>query len=105
MSREFPWVQVAALARANTTDIERAADSLENARRPRIHTFIATSDIHLNLKLKKSRQQVLDEASRPLPWPANTPTTWNSPPKMRREPIGIIWNKSRVPWWPLVPAR
>ncbi len=62
VSREFPWVQVAALARANTADIERAAGSLKNARRPRIHTFIATSDIHLNLKLKKSRQQVLDEA-------------------------------------------
>ena len=34
----------------------------KNARRPRIHTFIATSDIHLKYKLKKSRQQVLDEA-------------------------------------------
>ena len=62
VSREFPWVQVAALARANTADIERAAGSLRNARRPRIHTFIATSDIHLKLKLKKSQQQVLDEA-------------------------------------------
>ena len=35
---------------------------LKNAKRPRIHTFIATSDIHLKYKLKKSRQQVLDEA-------------------------------------------
>jgi len=62
VAREFPWVQVAALARANKGDIERAAESLKNARRPRIHTFIATSDIHLKFKLKKSRQQVLDEA-------------------------------------------
>ena len=62
ISREFPWVQVAALARANTLDVERAASSLKHARRPRIHTFIATSDIHLKFKLKKSRQQVLDEA-------------------------------------------
>src|SRR5579872_5814149 len=62
VSREYPWVQVAALARANTTDIERAASSLQHARRPRIHTFIATSDIHLKFKLKKSQQQVLDEA-------------------------------------------
>jgi 2-isopropylmalate synthase len=62
ISREFPWVQVAALARANKLDIERAADALKHARRPRIHTFIATSDIHLKFKLKKSRQQVLDEA-------------------------------------------
>jgi len=62
VAREFPWVQVAALARANKLDIERAAQALKNARRPRIHTFIATSDIHLKFKLKKSQQQVLDEA-------------------------------------------
>jgi len=62
VSREFPWAQVAALARANTPDIERAAAALKHAKRPRIHTFIATSDIHLKYKLKKSQQQVLDEA-------------------------------------------
>src|ERR1700719_3533008 len=62
VAREFPWVNVAALARSNKLDVERAAQSLKNAKRPRIHTFIATSDIHLKHKLKKSRQQVLDEA-------------------------------------------
>jgi len=62
ISREFPEARVAALARACTLDIERAARALEKARRPRIHTFIATSDIHLKYKLKKTRQQVLDEA-------------------------------------------
>ncbi|MBV9504038.1 MAG: 2-isopropylmalate synthase [Acidobacteriia bacterium] len=62
VSREFPWLHVAALARACTLDVERAAESLRRAKRPRIHTFIATSDIHLKFKLKKSRQQVLDEA-------------------------------------------
>ncbi len=62
VSRRFPWVQVAALARACTMDVERAAQALRQAKRPRIHTFIATSDIHLVHKLRKSRQQVLDEA-------------------------------------------
>jgi len=62
ISREFHWVTVAALARACTLDVERAARSLEQARRPRIHTFIATSDLHLKHKLKKSREQVMDEA-------------------------------------------
>ena len=62
VSRQFPWVQVAALARACTLDVERAAKALERAKRPRIHTFIATSDIHLKYKLRKSRQQVLDTA-------------------------------------------
>lgn len=62
VSRSFPWMQVAALARCATGDVERAARSLEHAKRPRIHTFIATSDIHLKHKLKKTRQQVLNEA-------------------------------------------
>jgi 2-isopropylmalate synthase len=62
VSREFPWAQVAALARCTRLDVDRAASSLSKARRPRIHTFIATSDIHLKYKLKKSRQQVLDDA-------------------------------------------
>jgi 2-isopropylmalate synthase len=63
VSRQYPWVQVAALARAMKLDIERAAESLKHAKRPRIHTFLATSDIHLKYKLKKSREQVLDEAA------------------------------------------
>ncbi|HVV45834.1 MAG TPA: 2-isopropylmalate synthase [Bryobacteraceae bacterium] len=62
VSREFPWVQVAALARCTRLDVERAAESLKKARRPRIHTFLATSDVHLKYKLKMSRQQVLDHA-------------------------------------------
>jgi 2-isopropylmalate synthase len=62
ISREFPWANVAALARACTLDVERAAKSLAHARRPRIHTFIATSPIHLKYKLKKSQEQVLNEA-------------------------------------------
>ncbi|MGO9094719.1 MAG: 2-isopropylmalate synthase [Bryobacteraceae bacterium] len=62
VSREFPSVRVAALARACTLDVERAARALEHAKRPRIHTFIATSDIHLKHKLHKSREQVLAQA-------------------------------------------
>src|SRR5579884_1100476 len=62
ISREFPWAHVAALARCCTLDVERAAKSLAHAKRPRIHTFIATSDIHLQYKLKRSRQQVLEDA-------------------------------------------
>ena len=63
VSRQYPWVQVAALARATKLDIERAAESLKDAKRPRIHTFLATSDIHLKYKLKKTREQVLEEAA------------------------------------------
>jgi 2-isopropylmalate synthase len=58
-------VRVAALARCTTADVERAAQALEGARgKPRIHVFLATSDIHLKYKLKKTRAQVLEEAAR-----------------------------------------
>ncbi len=62
VSREFSWISVAALARCCTLDVERAAKSLSRAKRPRIHTFIATSDIHLKYKLKRTREQVLEDA-------------------------------------------
>ena len=51
---------IAGLSRANISDIERAWRALEGARRPRIHTFLATSDLHLQCKLKISRKQALD---------------------------------------------
>jgi 2-isopropylmalate synthase len=53
---------VAGLARAKQLDIERAARAVEGARRPRIHTFIATSPIHREHKLRMSKAQILDEA-------------------------------------------
>ncbi|HXT98287.1 MAG TPA: 2-isopropylmalate synthase [Polyangia bacterium] len=63
VSREVA-VKVAALARATTLDVERAAKALEGAKvAPRIHVFLATSDVHLKYKLKKTRAQVLDEAA------------------------------------------
>ena len=63
VSREVS-VKVAALARATALDVERAAKALEGAKSaPRIHVFLATSDIHLKYKLKKTRAQVLDEAA------------------------------------------
>lgn len=53
---------VAGLCRAADADIDRAWEALQYAKKPVIHTFIATSDIHLEKKLKKSRQEVLDIA-------------------------------------------
>jgi len=62
VSREFGWVTVAALARAVRLDVERALKALAPAKRPRLHCFIATSDIHLKYKLKKTQEQVLEDA-------------------------------------------
>src|SRR6056297_842128 len=53
---------VAALCRTRSIDLERAVASLEFAHKPRVHTFIATSDIHMEYKLQKSREEVLESA-------------------------------------------
>ena len=53
---------IAGLARARREDIERAWQALRHAARPRIHVFLATSDIHLQYKLKISRQQCVEQA-------------------------------------------
>jgi 2-isopropylmalate synthase len=50
---------ICGLARANRPDIEAAARALKPAAKPRIHTFLATSDIHMEYKLKKTRQEIL----------------------------------------------
>ena len=55
---------VCGLARTPDEDIDRAHQALEGAVRPRIHTFIATSDIHMEHKLRLSREQVLAEVER-----------------------------------------
>lgn len=55
---------VCSLARADDADIERAAEALRPARSSRIHTFIATSPIHMIYKLKASPEQVLEQAVR-----------------------------------------
>ena len=53
---------IAALARTRPQDIEEAARSLAPAERSRIHTFLATSDLHLSAKLRMSREECLESA-------------------------------------------
>ncbi len=55
-------VQVAGLARTSKTDIERAWGAIKNAKFPRIHTFLATSEIHMVHKLRMSPDQVVSHA-------------------------------------------
>ena len=52
---------IAALARCRRVDIEEAARALQPAARPRIHTFLATSDLHLERKLRISRESCLEQ--------------------------------------------
>lgn len=60
IAEEVRSARVAALCRANKKDIDRAWEAIKHARRPRIHTFIATSDIHMKYKLNKTPDQVLE---------------------------------------------
>ena len=64
VAREIRNVIICGLARTSSEDVDRAAKALEHANTPRIHTFIATSDIHLKHKLRMSREQVLAEVDR-----------------------------------------
>jgi 2-isopropylmalate synthase len=59
---EIRGCQIAALARANRADIDRAWEAVAGAAAPRIHTFISSSDIHLKYQLRKTREEVLKEA-------------------------------------------
>src|SRR6516165_8653257 len=61
IAREVRRPIIAALARASDLDIDRAWAAVKEAARPRIHTFLATSDIHLQYKLRKTRQEILKQ--------------------------------------------
>ena len=62
---------VCSLARANDRDIARAAEALKGAARARIHTFIATSELHMEKKLRMTREQVLEQAKQSVRFARN----------------------------------
>ena len=59
---------VCGLARAIEADIKRAGDALQGASSARIHTFIATSPIHMEKKLRMSPNQVVEQAVKAVKW-------------------------------------
>jgi len=63
VAREIRTCTVAALARARRDDIDAALDGLSPAAHPRLHTFLATSDLHLHHKLRMTREQALEAIS------------------------------------------
>jgi 2-isopropylmalate synthase len=62
IAREVHGPVIAGLARAQAPDIERAAEAVRDAERPRIHTFISTSDIHIEYQLQSTREDVKGQA-------------------------------------------
>ena len=63
IARQVKGPRIAALARAKPEDIEAAARAVEPASASRIHTFLSSSDIHLEYQMKISREQALDQAA------------------------------------------
>ncbi|MFA5570056.1 MAG: 2-isopropylmalate synthase [Sphaerochaetaceae bacterium] len=63
ISAQVQKATVASLSRALKKDIDYAWDAVKEAKKPRIHTFLASSDLHLEYKLKMSRNQAFDQAT------------------------------------------
>src|SRR5687767_5422944 len=62
IAREVHGPVIAGLARAHSADIDRAAEAVREAERPRIHTFISTSDTHITHQLQSTREDVKGSA-------------------------------------------
>jgi 2-isopropylmalate synthase len=62
IAKEIKNSTVCSLARANPDDIDAAWESIKEAVHPRIHTFISSSDIHMEHQLRKNREEVIDMA-------------------------------------------
>src|SRR5580698_4656961 len=62
IAREVPGPVICGLARCNAADIDRAAEAVKDAPRPRIHVFLATSAIHREFKLRMSREDIVTRA-------------------------------------------
>src|SRR2546423_3847810 len=60
VAEEVRTVPIAALARARKEDVSAAVEALKPAAAPRLHIFLATSDLHLRVKLKMTREQALE---------------------------------------------
>src|SRR3954465_8123526 len=62
IAREVHGPVICGLARCNAADIDRAGQAVREAKRPRIHVFLATSAIHRELKLKMAKEEIIRRA-------------------------------------------
>jgi 2-isopropylmalate synthase len=79
---------IASLARAADADIDRAGEAVKHARRPRIHTFIATSPLHMRVKLNKTPEEVLASIERSVTRARNlvADVEWSAEDATRSDP-------------------
>ena len=83
ISNEMRNATIAGLARALEKDIVSCWKAIEHSRQPRIHTFLATSDIHLEVQTRKIRDETRDSLLRPWNWLAAIAMMWSSPRRTR----------------------
>src|SRR2546426_2748956 len=82
---------VCGLARANEQDVRRAGEALKGAKSGRVHTFIASSPIHMKMKLRMSPDQVLEQAVKAVRWAREyTDTVEFSPEDAGRSEIDFL---------------
>ena len=88
VARQCQRATVASLARAASADIERAWEAVQHAKKPRIHTFIATSPLHMRVKLNKAPDEVLEAitASVSLAAKLSPDVEWSAEDATRTEP-------------------
>src|SRR6266481_3619785 len=68
IARAIQGSTVCGLARANESDVRRAGEALKGAGSGRVHTFIASSPIHMQMKLRMTPEQVLEQAVKAVKW-------------------------------------
>lgn len=83
---------ICSLARAKKADIERAAEAIKPAKRPRIHTFMSTSEIHLKYQFKMTQDQVLEMIADTVAYARNytDDVEWSAMDATRTEPGYLI---------------
>ena len=88
VARQADTAIIASLARAADADIDRAGEAVRHARRPRIHTFIATSPLHMRVKLNKTPEEVLAAIERSVTRARNlvADVEWSAEDATRSDP-------------------
>jgi len=105
VARQCRRATVASLARAAAADIERAWEAVQHAAAPRIHTFIATSPLHMRVKLNKTPEEVLEAIDRTAGSRATCARTSSGRPRTRPAATPISWRVRSRPRSPPARAR
>ena len=95
IAREVHGPVICGLARCNPADIDRAAEAVKDAPRPRIHVFLATSAIHREFKLRMAKDEIVRRAVEGVKRAKRLRArTSSSPPRTPPAPSSTSWPRS-----------